>query len=136
MRDLEAALFMSETRPGLEFDVDLAERARAVRTREDFVLFIEALMKDFNISGATWPNSDLGSFFAAMAAWCEDMEGFYANSREDLSLLPVWLELTEAALKQTRRRISRRSAILPIDHATPSVRSSLLHRCDDTASAS
>jgi hypothetical protein len=70
--------------------VTLAERAAAVRTREDLVAFLAALRADHDAHPDTWTNADLGSFVAALAAWAEDMEGFYENRGEDLSRVPPW----------------------------------------------
>jgi hypothetical protein len=70
--------------------VTLAERARAVRTREDLVAFIEALSGDYTDNSSTWSNKDLGAFLGAMSAWAEDMEGYYANSGEDVALRSPW----------------------------------------------
>ena len=58
----------------------LSERARAVRTCDDLVAFLEALSADHGANKSTWTNTDLASFLAAMAAWSEDMEGFYENA--------------------------------------------------------
>ena len=76
----------------------LAERARAVRTREDLVAFVEALAADYGANGSTWTNTDLASFLAAMSAWSEDMEGFYENSGEDLASLPSWRVLADTLM--------------------------------------
>jgi hypothetical protein len=73
----------------------LAERARAVRTREELVAFVEALAADYGTNRSTWTNTDLASFLAAMSAWSEDMEGFYENSGEDLASLPPWRVLAD-----------------------------------------
>jgi len=53
----------------------LAERCRAVRTREDLIAFVAALAADYETNGSAWTNTDLASFFAAMSAWSEDMAG-------------------------------------------------------------
>jgi hypothetical protein len=68
----------------------LAQRARAVRTREDLVEFIEALRADYGTGPVPWANADLESFITATSAWAADMEGFYDNAGEDLSTLPPW----------------------------------------------
>jgi len=72
-----------------------AERARAVRTREDLVAFVKALAADYGTNCSTWTNTDLASFLAAMSAWSEDMESFYENGREDLASLPPWRVLAD-----------------------------------------
>lgn len=73
----------------------LSERARAVRTREDLVAFIDALAADYRADRLAWTNTDLASFLAAMSAWSEDMEGFYENGGEHLASLPPWRVLAD-----------------------------------------
>lgn len=73
----------------------LAERCRAVRTREDLVAFIGALAADHGTNAATWTNPDLGSFLEAMSEWATDMDGFYKNVGEELSSLPPWRVLAD-----------------------------------------
>ena len=73
----------------------LEERARAVRTRDDVVAFLAALMDDYRANGASWTNGDLLSFLAAMAAWSEDMEGFYENRGEDPASGSPWRVLVD-----------------------------------------
>lgn len=73
----------------------LDQRARAVRSRKDLVAFMEAFVADYVTNGATWTNGDLRSFLEAMAAWSQDMEGFYKNSGEDLSTVPPWRVLAD-----------------------------------------
>lgn len=73
----------------------LSERARAVRTREDLVAFIEALDADYAGNGSTWTNTDLASFLGGMSGWSQDMKGFYENRGEDLASLSPWRVLAD-----------------------------------------
>jgi hypothetical protein len=73
----------------------LAEQARAVSSREDLIAFLEAFNGEFAANRGTWTNTDLASFLEAMAAWSEDMDGFYANGGEDLATLPPWRVLAD-----------------------------------------
>jgi hypothetical protein len=75
--------------------VTLAERANAVRTREDLVAFLEAFNSDFVVKGGSWENSDLPSFLEAMAAWSQDMEGFYENRGELIASVAPWRVLAD-----------------------------------------
>ena len=70
--------------------MNLAERARAVRTREELIAFVKALVVDYRSNREAWANPDIESFLAAMAAWAEDMDGFYRESEEDPLALPPW----------------------------------------------
>ena len=73
----------------------LPEQARAVKTREDLVAFLAALRADFARNPRTWTNADLASFLEAMAAWSEDMDGYYAGTGEDMARVPPWRVLAD-----------------------------------------
>ncbi len=68
----------------------LAERARAIQTREDLAAFVAELHADLETNPGEWTNTDLASFLAAMAAWIEDMDGYYQNTGQNLSELSPW----------------------------------------------
>lgn len=68
----------------------LTERAQSIRSSEDFVAFLEALSADFATGRGRWTNADLPSFLEAMAAWSQDMDGFYASTGEDLTKVSPW----------------------------------------------
>lgn len=68
----------------------LVERAGTVRTREDLVAFLGAFSADFVTNRAAWTHTDLASFLDAMAAWSQDMEGFYDNGGESSASISPW----------------------------------------------
>lgn len=68
----------------------IVDRARAVRTRDDFVALLGAVVADLQTHPEDWTNRDLQSFLEAMAAWGEDMAGFYSNRGEDLANIAPW----------------------------------------------
>jgi hypothetical protein len=68
----------------------LAERARAVQTRDDLAAFVAELKADFDANRGEWTNADIASFLAAMAAWIQDMDGYYQNTGQKPSELPPW----------------------------------------------
>jgi len=53
-----------------------------IQSREDFVAFIRGLSKDFRDNNSTWENNTIGSYLDALAAWAEDMHGYYENRDE------------------------------------------------------
>lgn len=75
--------------------MNLADRARSVRNRDDFVAFVSILIKDYQEDKGHWSNSDVESYLVAMAAWSEDMDGFYRNSGEDVLTLSPWRILAD-----------------------------------------
>lgn len=76
----------------------LAERAATVRTRADFVVFLEALRLDHATNGAAWANPDLPSFLEAAGAWSRDSDGFYKNAGLDPSTLSPWRLLADVLM--------------------------------------
>ena len=67
----------------------IEERARSVESREELVAFLEALHADYEANPGMWTNVDLKSFLQAMAAWSQDMGGFYENTGADVSTVPL-----------------------------------------------
>lgn len=59
--------------------MNLDDRCIDINTRTDFVEFVRALSKDYKQNKAEWENDDIGSFLEALAAWVEDIEGYYSN---------------------------------------------------------
>lgn len=70
--------------------MNLAERAQAVRTRDDLAAFVVELKADLDTNPDAWENGNLHSFLEAMAAWIGDMQGYYQNTGQSLSDLPPW----------------------------------------------
>lgn len=55
---------------------ELFDLAKNVNGQESLSRFIQDILKSKN----EWENSDLDSFLRALAAWIEDMDGYYANT--------------------------------------------------------
>jgi hypothetical protein len=71
-------------------DIPLNKKIESIRTKHDFVQFIEALSEDFVKNPHEWENRDLPSFLEAMAAWMNDMEGYYQHTGQNISTLSPW----------------------------------------------
>ena len=67
-----------------------ASDAKKVDTREGLVLFIESMLSDYRLNGATWENGDLESFLEGMAGCVQDMDGYYKHTGEDVTKLSRW----------------------------------------------
>ncbi|CCB90253.1 DUF7660 family protein [Simkania negevensis] len=63
---------------------------KKIRTKQDFISFLKDLRKDYIENCSTWENKDIESFLEAMAAWLEDMDGFYANQGLPVPEKPDW----------------------------------------------
>ena len=61
-----------------------------IRSREDFVAFVIALRKDLQESPATWENSSLEAFLESLAAWVDNMDGYYASQGESVPGQLTW----------------------------------------------
>lgn len=48
-------------------------------TKQDFVDFLHSVRADYTERPDSWENTDIASFLESMAAWTNDMDGFYAN---------------------------------------------------------
>lgn len=58
---------------------DLSTQLEAVRTRSDLVQFIRILMMDLQEHPGDWENPDLARYLGALAAWIDDMDGYFKN---------------------------------------------------------
>jgi hypothetical protein len=59
-------------------------------SKKDFVSFVYKLSQDFDQNPDAWQNKDLGSFLEALAAWVDDMEGYYLNQGQQVPDKPDW----------------------------------------------
>ena len=65
-------------------------QVEAINTREDFVAFVRSLALSIKADPGTWDNLDLESFLDALAAWVEDMDGYFENRGESCPQSPSW----------------------------------------------
>ncbi len=68
----------------------LHDEVERIRTREDLAAFVGRLRQDFERDPAAWQNRDLSSYLEALAAWAEDMPGYFENRGLDMSTVPSW----------------------------------------------
>lgn len=76
----------------------LQEIAESVQTREDLVRFLAALKDDFVANRHLWTNTNLHAFLEAMVGWSQDMDGFYRNRGEEISLLSPWRIMADSMM--------------------------------------
>jgi hypothetical protein len=70
--------------------MDLVLEVESLRSRADVVAFVRHLQRDLEEHHDEWENDDLGRYLEALAAWVEDMDGFYENVGEPLPDRPDW----------------------------------------------
>ncbi|WP_444921819.1 hypothetical protein ACJJID_05465 [Microbulbifer sp. CnH-101-G] len=64
--------------------LNLLENLNQIKTRDDFSKFVLDILNDYKNNSSSWENADLASFLEAIAAWADDMDGFYANQGEEI----------------------------------------------------
>lgn len=60
--------------------MNLKEKIEGLKDKQDFVMFMEILVKDLKENPDAWENKSLESYLEAIANWVEDMEGYYINN--------------------------------------------------------
>jgi len=78
--------------------MDLKDRVDSVGSRDDFVEFIGALRHDLATHPEEWQSLTLDSFFEALSAWMQDMDGYYQNNRLAVPTSPNWKHVAEMML--------------------------------------
>ena len=73
----------------------LSEQASTIRSREDLAAFVRSLHNDFHDNRQMWENDTLDRFLDALAAWVEDMGGYYRKQRKELHDHPAWKTLAD-----------------------------------------
>jgi hypothetical protein len=75
--------------------MNIEDKARSINTREEFVSFVRDLSEDFVSNRSSWQNTDIESFLSALAAWVEDMDGFYSSKGELAPTNPEWRHVAD-----------------------------------------
>jgi hypothetical protein len=78
--------------------MELREMAEKIQTRDDLVLFINHLVQDLRTRPERWENASLDAYLAAIAAWVQDMEGYYRNRGETTPHHLTWKNVGEILL--------------------------------------
>jgi hypothetical protein len=52
-----------------------------VQTRRDFLQYIQTLQSDLQNNPDSWENKTLPDFLEALAAYAEDIDGYYTNQK-------------------------------------------------------
>jgi hypothetical protein len=65
-------------------------RTKQIKTKNDFISFVYELRKNYKENSESWENDDIGTFLGALAAWVEDMDGFYLNQNQSIHQKLDW----------------------------------------------
>jgi hypothetical protein len=71
------------------------EELQTIEGKEDLVTFVRALASSLAQAPQEWENTDLRSYLDALAAWIDDMEGYYCQAGEPLPEQPTWSTIAE-----------------------------------------
>ena len=66
-----------------------------VKTKEDFIFFLEKMMQDLKENPKTWENNSLDTFLDAMKSWVEDMDNYYINVEQPIPKNVSWKVFSE-----------------------------------------
>ena len=76
--------------------MDTIERqVEAVRSREDLAAVVRSLVRQHADGQGNWENTDLGAYLEALAAWVEDMDGYFLNRGERTPSQPSWKTIAQ-----------------------------------------
>ena len=78
--------------------MELQEQAEKIQTRHDLGLFLHHLVRDLHTCPERWENTSLETYLMAMAAWVQDLEGYYGNRGEMAPQQPTWKHIGEILL--------------------------------------
>ncbi len=77
---------------------NLVDQVEAIRSRDDLVAFVRELLRDLSTNPRGWENNTLETYLEALAAWTNDLEGFYRNRGEPVPETPSWKLFGEVLL--------------------------------------
>ena len=78
--------------------MDLHAKVDSVGSRDQFVDFLNALRQDAVAQPEEWQNKTLDEYLEALAAWVQDMDGYYKNNNRSVPTSPSWRNLAEMML--------------------------------------
>ncbi len=70
--------------------MNLEQQVESISSRQDFSNFVRSLSVSIRESPDTWENTDLERFLEALAAWVEDMDGYFENRGEPFPQTLDW----------------------------------------------
>jgi len=68
------------------------------KTFAEFAVFLRTLVRSISEERERWENKSLDSYLAAMAAWVDDMAGYYESQGERVPDQPDWRVLIDMFL--------------------------------------
>jgi hypothetical protein len=72
-----------------------SDSCAAIKDRQALADYVSSLAVDLRENPARWENNTLPEFLSSMAAWIEDMDGYYTNQGLKVPESPSWSTLAE-----------------------------------------
>lgn len=60
------------------------EILKIIKSKEDFIEFINVLIKDMNEKPGEWEDKPVMSYLESIQSWVEDMDGYYQNTKQEV----------------------------------------------------
>lgn len=61
--------------------IDFNQKIIEIKSKEDFINFIELLVSNLKNNPEEWSNKTLSEYLESISSWTEDMEGYYQNNK-------------------------------------------------------
>jgi hypothetical protein len=78
--------------------LSLEEQVRNVHDRADVIVAIRALAENYRADPSRWENQTLDAYLEALAAWIDDMDGYFRNQGVEAPDPPDWNVVAQALL--------------------------------------
>lgn len=65
---------------------EIYDLAAGVRSRSDFISFVDNLNRNYESNKDEWENDNLESFLGGLSGFANDMGGYYKNMKEDVDI--------------------------------------------------
>jgi hypothetical protein len=78
--------------------MELQEQVEKIQTRDDVVMFMHSLVRDLRTYPERWENTTLEAYLEAIAAWIQDMDGYYRHRGKQVPQHPAWKHVGEILL--------------------------------------
>jgi len=75
--------------------MELKSKINGIKSKADFVSFVEFLVDDLKKNPEEWENKNLSDFLAALASWTEDMDAYYLNNNLPIPCDINWRVIAE-----------------------------------------
>ena len=76
----------------------LQEHLERIKSRQDLAAFVSLLSDDLFSNSQDWENVSLKDYLGAIAAWCEDMDGYFINLGLPVPQSPSWQTIAQILL--------------------------------------